>query len=153
MTHGKPVFGSRGKACLAPTCGIDQVNNSMDVVRHDHKCCGGDVIKMSGNLIPTICRHLPKIVQGHLSLNDLAKQTRPSLRDDGDEIRAGQRIIKIGQAHRMTMHVVGLHGRAGVWVEARLGVGWGADVNEQADRDKPKIKINRGVNLRMDPFS
>jgi hypothetical protein len=52
--------------------------------------------------------HLTCIVQSHLTIHHLAKQTRPILRADGDEIRTRLAVVATFQSNAATMKAFGV---------------------------------------------
>ncbi len=66
---------------------IHDPNDSVDMVRHDHKFIQPDMGQMIGQVVPCEMHHFPQFIQHHPTIHHLAKQTFPVLRANGDEIR------------------------------------------------------------------
>ena len=103
-----PFFGWRnGRGDRAPTI-VDNDDNTVNMIRYDHKCADFNGWKMARNVIPPFLDDLPVLVQNHFLVNHLAKQTFPALGHDGHEIGPGLGIINSRQAHGMALVGLGV---------------------------------------------
>lgn len=74
-------------------CGFMKIQNSMKMIRHDHVRAQINVSKSFWQIQPFPVNDFAEIIQPHLPIYHLAKQTIALIRDDGDEIRARLCVI------------------------------------------------------------
>jgi len=86
----------RGTARRAPT--IDNDNNPVKMVGHDHKYTQFDVRTKDGCLVPFVANNFSQIIQYQYPVHNFAKQVFALMRAQGDEIRPGSGGVKAGQA-------------------------------------------------------
>lgn len=71
----------------------DNDDDPVDVIGHHTKYIQFDNWKSDWQFLPFLQDHSSRIVQAHLLADYVAKQARPILRTDGNEIRPSLRII------------------------------------------------------------
>jgi hypothetical protein len=77
----------------------------MNVVRHYHKFVGiqSDFTTNFRRTEPFLPRDLPVFVHSHFAVHDLAEETRPILRDEGDEVPAYLTVVVPFETDRTPM--------------------------------------------------
>jgi len=82
----------------APTIIMQHDDDTVDMVRHDHKRIQFDIGAEDAGANPFFVNNSSKRIHSHLPTHHLAKQTHPTLRADRNEIRARLGVIVTLQA-------------------------------------------------------
>jgi len=83
-------------------------DDAVNVIGHNDECVGLNAGVKCWQFVPHVLNHLTCIVQSHLTIHHLAKQTRPILRADGDEIRTRLAVVVTFQSNAATMKAFGV---------------------------------------------
>jgi hypothetical protein len=78
---------------LRPYMAIHDEDNAVNMIGHQRKRIQFNVGEMCGQCVPTFLDNPPRIIQVHFSICHIAEQAFAAVRNDGDEIRPGLRLI------------------------------------------------------------
>jgi hypothetical protein len=70
-----------------------QVDDAVDMVRHDHEGIDFDAGVCPGNFVPGRLHHVGRRGGTHLAVDDLAEQRSPVLDADGDDVETGGAVV------------------------------------------------------------
>ena len=74
--------------------GFTEQKNSMEMVRHHHKCIQSNIRKMNRNTVPTGRNNVRSRVAYHLPIYNLAKDALAVARADSNEVRPRLGIVE-----------------------------------------------------------
>ena len=89
-------------AALIDASSIHQVNDAVNMIRHDDESIETYVGVMLSKRATTHLDSRAEVVELHCSLDNTSQQTSAIVRADGDKVRSGLAVVVAGEAQNFT---------------------------------------------------